>query len=427
MQLMLAFFYDYHTLALLLVILFFLFLHFKTIQTIKKSVQKMTEFSKKISEGDFNHSLNIRSRDELGALANSLNSMKDQLSSLFLDLVQEKQKLSSLLSGMYDGVLAIDPNKKIILYNKRVKEIFHLKEGDVRGRSLLEFIQNPDVISFFERALKEKKIFQKQIKIIDNTVKHYEIVVSPLQQDQENMWGVVAIFHDISDLKSVEQMRIEFVANVSHEFKTPLTSILGFTDTLINDKDIHQTQKEKFLKIIKQNVERLSYLMKDLLSLSSLESEVMFHKLCFKIQPFVEKLMLEFEKQAQEKEITLKTHIKVESMTADEPKLHQALYNLLDNAMKYTEKGGVITLSIQEEKGFLKLAVEDSGLGIHSTHLPRVFERFYRVDKGRDREMGGTGLGLAIVKHIALLHGGSVEVESEQGKGSLFSILIPLF
>lgn len=387
----------------------------------------MTEFSKKISEGDFNHSLNIRSRDELGALANSLNSMKDQLSSLFLDLVQEKQKLSSLLSGMYDGVLAIDPNKKIILYNKRVKEIFHLKEGDVRGRSLLEFIQNPDVISFFERALKEKKIFQKQIKIIDNTVKHYEIVVSPLQQDQENMWGVVAIFHDISDLKSVEQMRIEFVANVSHEFKTPLTSILGFTDTLINDKDIHQTQKEKFLKIIKQNVERLSYLMKDLLSLSSLESEVMFHKLCFKIQPFVEKLMLEFEKQAQEKEITLKTHIKVESMTADEPKLHQALYNLLDNAMKYTEKGGVITLSIQEEKGFLKLAVEDSGLGIHSTHLPRVFERFYRVDKGRDREMGGTGLGLAIVKHIALLHGGSVEVESEQGKGSLFSILIPLF
>lgn len=404
-----------------------LFIGFKTTRLITKPVEEMTSFSKKIAEGDFSQKLFISRDDELGVLAGSLNSMKDQLSQTISNISQERLKLSTILSSIHDGVLAVDIHKNLILYNQRFLDIFHIEEKGLHGRRLLEVVRVPELSAFIDASLSDHKIYQKQIKIARHSEeKYYEIIISPFFLKGEEIFGVVSIFHDITGLKLVEQMRVDFVANVSHEFKTPLTSIRGYTDTLLQGGLDDHENSEKFIHIIKNNVDRLTALVDDLLTLSELESGEQLHARRFDCRAFVDHMIFKMKPLAEKKNISLVTKIEVSELTADETKLEQALLNLLDNAVKYTPPGGKVQIEAKKTAKEIKMTVKDTGIGISSEHLPRIFERFYRVDRGRDRELGGTGLGLAIVKHVALLHEGAVDVESSPDKGSSFTLRLPL-
>lgn len=404
-----------------------LFISFKTTQLITQPVEKMTAFSKRIAEGDFSQKLFISTNDELGILEGALNSMKDQLSQTISNISQEKLKLSTILSSIYDGVLAVDVRKNLILYNQRFLDIFHIQEKGLEGRRLLEVVRVPELFTLIDTSLADHKIYQKQIKIVSQSEeKHYEVTVSPFFLKGEEIFGVVSIFHDITGLKLVEQMRVDFVANVSHEFKTPLTSIRGYTDTLLQGGLNDRENSSNFVSIIKNNVDRLTALVDDLLTLSELESSERLHARRFDFRAFVDHIVSKMKPVAKNKNISLVTNIEVSELTADETKLEQALLNLLDNAVKYTPAGGTVLLSAEKTEKEIKMTIKDTGIGISSEHLPRIFERFYRVDRGRDHELGGTGLGLAIVKHVALLHEGTVDVESSPDKGSSFTLRLPL-
>jgi len=418
----------FKTLVVTLVIggILILLLGYKTTRWVTAPLEKMTEFSKKLAQGSFDQKLSISSRDELGDLASSLNSMKDQLSSTIHTLREEKQKMGAILGSIYDGVLAIDREKKIILYNKPMLDILNLKDQTFYNKNMYDMVRIPEINSYLEASLRDHKIYQKHIKLIKDQETYFEIIVSPLFSEEEGVVGVVAIFHDITSLKTVEQMRVDFVANVSHEFKTPLTSIQGYADTLIEGALEDSENNKKFLQVIKNNAERLNSLVEDLLTLSRLESLEKIHKEKFDIKKLIADALTKLKPLIHTKKLNIETHIGFSTLVADKEKLEQALSNLLDNAIKYTPEGGNIFIVAHQDEKNSKLTVQDSGIGIGAEHLSRIFERFYRVDKGRDRALGGTGLGLAIVKHVALLHDGYVNVESTLGKGSSFSLFIPL-
>ena len=358
--------------------------------------------------------------------ASLLHSTKEQLTNVVTHLTQEKQTLSAVLTSIYDGVVAMGQDQKVLFYNQRAVSILNLSENDLMARKLFEVVRIPEINTLLERALNEKTIQQKQVKIIGETEKYYEVIVSPLFSKDYRILGIVSVFHDITDLKSIEHMRVDFVANVSHEFKTPLTSIRGYTDTLLQGGLEDSKNRKKFVEIVRHNAERLSFLVDDLLTLSHLESKQVLEKKEIYLSTFVDHLLERMAPVAAKKHLTLKRDIQLQTIMADEQKLEQALINLLDNAIKYTSEGGDILVDAYLKENKAHICVTDTGIGMSAKHLPRIFERFYRVDKGRDREFGGTGLGLAIVKHSALLHGGNVEVESTPGKGSRFSFILPL-
>lgn len=357
----------------------------------------------------------------------SLNSMKEKLSGSMSVLREEKQKLSAILSGIYDGVLAIDHHQNILLYNDPILKVLNLGMMDqtIIGKKLFEVIRFPEVCAFLETSLSGHKIYQKQIKLIHETEKYYEIIVSPLVSFRGDIIGAVSIFHDITELKKVEQMRVDFVANVSHELKTPLTAIRGYTDTLLQGGLNDKHNNESFVNIIKDNVFRLSGLVEDLLTLSHLEASETVDKREIEVVSFVDEGLAFFKPLAQKKEIRIETDIQVERMRGDYKKLEHAFSNLLDNAIKYTPRGGEIRIRVSRVERNVNISVSDTGVGISPEHLPRIFERFYRVDPGRSRELGGTGLGLSIVKHVALSHDGYVDVESKPGQGSTFNMVFP--
>ena len=364
--------------------------------------------------------------NELRREISLLHSTKEQLTNVVTHLTQEKQTLSAVLASIYDGVVAMNQEQKVLFYNQRVLSILNVSEKDLTERKLFEVVRLPEINALLETALNEKTIQQKQVAIVGETEKYYEVIVSPLFSKDYRMMGVVSIFHDITDLKSIEHMRVDFVANVSHEFKTPLTSIRGYTDTLLQGGLDDSKNRKKFVEIVRHHAERLSYLVDDLLTLSQLESKQVLEKKEIYVASFVEGLLERMAVAAEKKHITLKKDIQLQTIVADEQKLEQALINLLDNAIKYTSEGGTILVEAYFKENKAHICVTDTGVGIGAQHLPRIFERFYRVDLGRDRELGGTGLGLSIVKHSILLHGGNVEVESTPGKGSRFSLILPL-
>ncbi|OGQ18101.1 MAG: hypothetical protein A3B70_00325 [Deltaproteobacteria bacterium RIFCSPHIGHO2_02_FULL_40_11] len=358
-------------------------------------------------------------------LASSLSSAQDQLSHTIDHLTQEKQKLSAILTNLYDGVLAIHKDKSILLCNESLQKILDLTDRHIIGKKLFEILCPPLIISAIEDCLKSGTIHQKQIKIVQEREKYFECIISPLFATDKSILGAVAIFHDITELKHVEQMRVDFVANVSHELKTPLTSIRGYTDTLLDGALEDPAHNKNFLNIIRENTLRLTRLVEDLLTLSQLESQPSLTKKEVHLKTCIDEVLTHLTPYAEKKNITLTTDIHIHSWMCDSQKIEQALSNLVHNAIQYNPSQSTIAIKTASHPQGLKLSVSDNGAGISSEHLPRIFERFYRVDRSRSRELGGTGLGLSIVKHVALLHGGSVEVESTLDRGSTFSLILP--
>jgi two-component system phosphate regulon sensor histidine kinase PhoR len=355
-----------------------------------------------------------------------MNDMAVRIEGQLANLSAEKNRLDTILRGMGEGLIVCDAKGVITLVNPAFHALFSVKE-QVEGRPLIEISRHPTLHQAFQQVIAAKHEFFAEITLPlaeEKTVLTHWV---PLLAKGE-IHGVVAVFHDITDLNKLERVRRDFVANVSHELRTPVTVIKGYAETLLGGVlNEDPGQARRFIEIINNHSARMANLINDLLALSELESGGM----ALELRPVslhgafnnVQRLL---ESKAYQKGITISLASSPEQqrVLADQGKLEQVLVNLVENAIKYTPADGSIAISAVDAGKLLRISITDTGIGIPPKDLPRIFERFYRVDEARSRELGGTGLGLAIVKHIVQLHGGTISVESRPGKGSTFSFTL---
>ncbi|WP_446899440.1 two-component system histidine kinase PnpS [Clostridium sp. LBM24168] len=383
-------------------------------------IKKLQEITRGMADGNLNKRVKIDRKDEIGELANTFNNMAGKLQSTLNDSIDQNNKLEAILTSMDSGVIAIDTNYKIIMINPYAKGIFGIEE-DIIGKNLMDSIRDFEL----ENVFKNEDGKYKEIKIIWPKERNLRIKTADIINNSGYKIGTVAVVQDITDVKRLENMRSEFVANVSHELKTPLTSIKGFSETLRYADDVEN--RNKFLDIINNEADRLTRLIDDILTLSHIENSKIGVTERINIASSIESVCYLVEEAAKKKNIKIVRYIsRGPDIYGDEDKFKQMMINLVDNAIKYSDQGGEVKIVAQFKDNNCVIWVEDNGVGISKEHQGRLFERFYRVDKARSRSQGGTGLGLAIVKHIVIGFSGSIKVESELGKGSKFIVTIPI-
>lgn len=395
-------------------------------------LQKLNNAAKRISNGNFNHKVRINTKDELEELANSFNNMSSTINNVVSQLNYRNLELNSILNSITYGILVIDINWNIILSNPAVIKILRLDKNLNIGDNLKNSIESQELYNLIEETFDTNVHKEKELGLRDNDDKIYKVYTKLIDYDVENLVyekGIVIILQDISEIKHLEKMRSEFVANVSHELKTPLTTIIGFVDTLKRKPGEDKEKRQRFLGIISEEVERLKRLIEDILLLSHLENHSSSNNLEeVNIYKELDDILYMLTPSANRKNIGINLIIERNFILYVKSKdwFKQAVMNLIDNAIKYTQPEGHINVSayIKENNAFI--IVKDNGVGIPKEDISRVFERFYRVDKSRSRSEGGTGLGLAIVKHIVSELDGSIHLNSELNKGSEFIIQLPL-
>lgn len=363
-------------------------------------------------------------------LAKSLDLIAKQLRSRIEITLTQKKQQDAVFSSMGEGVIALDSSKRIIELNKAAATILKLDPHSARGHNIVELVRIPEIIDLIEDTLVFRIGGERDIEISNGDARFLQVRARPLLSGSDSTTGIVLVLSDVTRLNELEGMRKNFVANVSHELRTPLTSIQGFAETLLNPAVTDIGEVRKFTAIIQKHATRLGQIIEDLLTLSRLEREEDVQSIDKKIEaletPLLDAVQL-CEVKASPRSIQLLVECDPSmKVPMDAHLIEQAVVNLVDNAIRYSAEGKLITV-----KGLLRgdsciVEVTDQGTGIPEKHLSRLFERFYRVDKARSREMGGTGLGLSIVKHIALAHRGRVEVQSQVGAGSTFSIIWPV-
>ncbi len=400
--------------ASLLALLLSLLLAVGVAQTISTRLKRIVNFAGRVSEGDLTARIAEDSDDEIAQVAAALDKTARVLEKNFSVLQESRVQLEALLNSMNDGVIAVSAELKVLWANHAMADLVH---QPVRvGTPVIELVRHPDFLNALQAALNSRR---RESAIVPALLglKAFSVTAEPLPDG-----GVVSVLHDISEIERTEKTRRDFIANVSHELRTPLTSIRGYAETLLDSEEPVNGNTHEFLQIIRRNAERMGRLTEDLLVLARVESGE--EKL--DLQPYLPKRMLDESASAlQESARTAGVEISIDQATeipvmADAYAIQQVLANLISNALRYAQSGKKIVLGAKEQRNHVEFFVQDSGPGIPSEHLPRIFERFYRVDKARSRETGGTGLGLAIVKHIVLNHGGTVRVESAVGHGSTF-------
>lgn len=392
-----------------------------------KPLRDMADAAARIGQGGSKARIPVRSKDEIGMLAGVLNDMSERIEDQVQRLSAEKQRLDTILRGMGEGIMVTAHDGVITLVNPAFCRLFSIT-GDVEGKKVVEISRHPDLLEAFNDLGKpDVEELVREISLQPNDCTLFTHWV-PLEVDGVRH-GVVAVFHDISDLKKAENMRRDFVANVSHELRTPVTIIKGYAETLLDGTlESDPARAARFVEIIFSHSERLTNLINDILTLSSLETkEAQVDLNPADVAGTIATVCRLLQERADQKNIAILNETArgaVPHVMADQGRLEQIVVNLLDNAIKYTPQGGSVRLFTEDSGAFVRVSVADTGIGIPFKDLPRIFERFYRVDEARTREQGGTGLGLAIVKHIVQLHGGDVSVASEPGRGSIFSFTL---
>lgn len=379
-------------------------------------IRKLNDASRKVASGDLDVRVFLKSNDELHEFADSFNYMTEKIRSLFEEVSLQKEELKNIISSMQEGLLVIDYEGKIIMANDSFQKI--VQTENIQSRYYWEVIRQPQFGEIIQKVKIEHKSCVEEMSCNERTFLCSASYIAPKEE-------VVITLLDISEIKNVERMKKDFIINVSHELRTPLTAIKGFVETIEEEAD--DTNHSYYLEIIKRNTDRLINIVKDLLFLSRLEKEHKLELEKVKLNSLVEQVIKIYEQKLKEKNLSLKIEMPDEPLwvQADHFELEQVFVNLIDNAIQYTETG-VIRISLQENTSQIIISIEDTGIGMSQDHLPKIFERFYVVDKSRSRSLGGTGLGLSIVKHIVRLHHGTIDVQSTLGVGTKFTITLPL-
>ncbi|MDX1357512.1 MAG: ATP-binding protein [Clostridia bacterium] len=387
-----------------------------------KPISKLSEHAEEISKGNYSHRIaREQKHNELSRLIESFNGMTEELEQSFSEASDRNRELSTLLNTINESIIAVNENYEILFANERIKVLpgFDLVESGGN----ISLIKNSGVLELIETTMAEKNTVQKEIN-------SYNLILSCFASyfELDDGAGVIISLQDITRIKQLERLRYEFVSNVTHELNTPLTSIKGFIETLKEGAIKDTVTAMKFLNIIEIESERLSNLINDILTLSSIENEnVLGVREQVNLRSIANDALILLSNSISDKEIKVTNDIDSSIyVSADSDRIKQLFINLIDNSVKYNVRGGKVDIYTINNNGIVEIHVKDTGIGIDDAHKSRLFERFYRVDKGRSREMGGTGLGLSIVKHIAILYDGSVSVESKVGEGSDFCITLPV-
>jgi len=394
-------------------------------RTITRPINRIIHISRRFSQGDFSRRIFEDSQDEIGQLAATLNKMAQGLEDKIKEVEIQNQQLKAIFQSMVEGIIVVDKIGRLVSINPTIENIFNVKKKDTEGRFFLEAIRNNEIAEIISSVLKDGNFISKEISLVWPVQRIFEINASPIFA-KDVIGGCLVVIHDISQMRKLETVRRDFVANVSHELKTPLTSIKGFVETLLEGALEDKENSRHFLKIIQEHAGRLDNLLNDLLDLSHLESkEITLEKKEVNLKDLVDDVLASFKVQLKKKAIAARNELTQLPVKVDKEKIGQVLTNLIDNAIKFNSEKGSIKIYNQDSGDLVKVVIEDSGIGIPAKDIPRIFERFYRVDKARSRELGGTGLGLSIVRHIVELHNGSVGVESTEGLGSKIWFTLP--
>ncbi|MFP4113731.1 MAG: two-component system histidine kinase PnpS [Spirochaetota bacterium] len=400
----------------------------RVLRWINEPIYAIQGAARRYARGDLEAVLRAEGPPELEQLASDLNLMAEQLRNRIQAISDQRNQLEAILSSMLEGVVVLDEDRGIVGMNEAAGRLLGAAPAIARGRTLIEYLRNAQLDELAGQALDSDEPVERTVTLYRERPIHVQVHATPLRGESDpRPTGSLLVLNDITRIKHLEELRKDFVANVSHELKTPITSIKGFVETLLDGALSDPSHAERFLRIILDHTNRLHLIIEDLLSLSRLEQDdqrVTFYR--FPLHTLVEASLEVCRPRAEEKLIRISHSVLGNSTAWGNPNLlEQALVNLLDNAIKYSPENSHVEIAVETTDDQLTIQVSDQGHGIRSQDLPRVFERFYRTDRARSRELGGTGLGLAIVKHIALAHHGEVDVRSVLGKGSTFTIRIP--
>jgi len=397
-------------------------------RTIAGPIREITHRASLMAAGDFDQEIQIRSRDEVGQLAAMFNYLTMRLRQTLAEIAAEKQKVEAILQHMADGILALDRAGTIILVNPAARQILHLSpERRLEGLLPSQVLPDFDVMPLVRRALMTRSELSDQLSL-EEPERVLEAHVTPLWTGDDEINGFVVVLHDITEQQKLERMRKEFVANVSHELRTPLTTIKSYVETLLEGAMENRQVGRRFLNVVDSEADRMNRLVADLLQLSQIDYlQVRWDRKLLPVSELVDDVYDKLHGQAERSGVELACEYSDGLYVyGDFDRLQQVLLNLASNALKFTPEGGTVDLVAQPKgRDFVEFVVRDNGVGIPEDDLPRVFDRFYRVDKARSRELGGTGLGLAIAREIVQAHGGTINVESEVGKGTSVTFTVP--
>ncbi len=418
-------------LALGLLVLFIIaaLISFRLASSLTKPLEQITKVARRIKSMDYSARVKVHKQDEIGELGNAINAMADSLDVQMTRIQQNENQLESVLDNMINGIVMIDQNGKILLMNRRAEEILGFSAKDLVGRHYAEAKQQYELSQMIKEGLKKHTHLREEITFYFPEERLLDLNIVPIRSGVDSFSGVLLVLQDVSAIRRLERMRSEFVANVSHELKTPITAVKGFAETLLGGAVSDEDTARSFLQIIYDESDRLNRLIGDILELSKIESRrvpLVFSPI--ELDSFVGRAVTLLEAEAARKNIelslTAEPGLYVE---ADEDRLRQIIVNLLSNGINYTAEGGKVTIKVEGlGDDHIRVQISDTGIGIPKKDLPRIFERFYRVDKARSRSSGGTGLGLSIVKHLVELHKGTIAVSSTLGVGTTFVIELPV-
>ena len=393
-------------------------------------LQKIKEGAERMASGDLKSRIPVPDSHEMSKVAEALNQLASLLEDRLSAIQSKQNEQDAVFSSMIEILLAVDNDEKIINMNNAAEKFFDMSILSARGKAVQEVIRNSDLARFLKKAFGSSESVEGEISIRDGKgEKFLQAHATSLKDAKGIRIGMLIVLNDVTKIKKLETVRKDFVANVSHELKTPVTSIKGYLETLLSGAQENAEDRKKFLEIVYRQSERLNSIIEDLLSLSRIEQETDREEISFEtgeLSSVIDSAVANSRMKADAKKLSLEVSCGNNIRFKVNPSLlEQAIGNLIDNAVKYSEEKGRIEVSGMLKDGEVRVSVRDFGCGIPPEHLSRLFERFYRVDKARSRKLGGTGLGLSIVKHIAEAHKGQVTVESEVGKGSVFTIHLP--
>lgn len=415
--------------GLLILFIIAAFISYRIALSLTRPLEQITKVAQRIKQLDYKARVKVRKQDEVGELGHAINAMAESLEVQMTRIRQNESQLESVLDNMINGVMMIDPTGKIVLMSRRAEEILGFSARELVGRNYAEAKQQYELSQLIQEALASREHIREEITFYFPEERLLELNLVPINQENNEFSGLLLVLQDVTAIRRLERMRSEFVANVSHELKTPIAAVKGFAETLLGGAVNDEETARSFLQIIFDESDRLNRLIGDILALSKIESKrVPLYFSPVELDSFMTKTVTMMETEAARKSIKL--DLKMENglyVEADEDRLRQIMMNVIANGINYTPEGGKVSVNIKSiDEDHIRIQISDTGIGIPKKDLPRIFERFYRVDKARSRSSGGTGLGLSIVKHLVELHKGTISVTSEVGMGSTFVIELPV-